>query len=105
VLRRMKTHEFKGSDRSKNEKFFALSQHKVWSALFLSTIIFEFALGICGIAFIALSMKAGQSSSLSVHDWTKLIIGICMLGLVVLSIVNLWIITTKRHLLLDKLRK
>jgi hypothetical protein len=29
VLRRMKTHEFKGSDRSKNEKFFALSQHKV----------------------------------------------------------------------------
>jgi hypothetical protein len=101
----MKTHEFKASDRSKNEKFFTLKEHKIWSALFLITIIFEFALGICGIAFIALSVKAGQSSSLSVHDSTQLIVGICMLVLVGLSIVNLLIITTKRHILLDKLRK
>jgi hypothetical protein len=29
VLRKMKTHEFKASDRSKNEKFFTLKEHKI----------------------------------------------------------------------------
>ncbi|MDR1991833.1 MAG: hypothetical protein LBP70_03860 [Mycoplasmataceae bacterium] len=107
ILRRFKQHEFKASDQPKEKKFFSFSEHKVWSALFLITVIFEFAAGIAGIVLIATAVKAGQGQIIKIDQtgWTYIGVGIAVLGLMCLSVINLIVLTYKRKILFDKLRK